>query len=100
MNAVPGCVLIESGALASGFSWMLLSLSGVQVNPGLMGLAGSPRGRGEDCVSHMAMPNQKAGWSWKLKVWAALGTPPAGTAGSLGSVSFHCIRFPLPALLE
>src|SRR6266700_6010313 len=100
MNAVRWLVVIEAVALVSGFSWILLSLSGAQVRPGFIGFDGSPSGRGADCVSHMAIPNQKAGWSWKLKDCPAAGTPSAGTCGSLGSWSRYCILFPLPARSE
>src|SRR2546422_10101692 len=96
MKAVPGCVLMESGAAGSGFSWMLVSLSGMHGRPGLIGLAGSPSGRGDDWVSQIAIPNQNAGCSSKLNDWPGFGTPLAGTAGSLGRVSTYCIRFPLP----
>src|SRR5437899_12170131 len=94
MKAVPGCVLMESGAAGSGFSWMLVSLSGVHVSPGLIGLAGSPSGRGDDCVSHIAIPNQNAGCNWKLKDCASVGMP-VGASGSVGKVNTYCIRFPL-----
>src|SRR5438034_9238920 len=100
MKAVPGCVLMESGAAGSGFSWMLVSLSGVQAISGLIGLAGSPSGRGDDCVSHIAMPNQHAGCSSKLKDCASVGTPPAATTGSLDRVRTYCIWFPLPGWSE
>src|SRR5439155_1429833 len=62
---------------------------------GLIGLAGSPSGRGEDCVSHIAIPNQNAGCSWKLKDCVAVGTP-VGATGSVGRVRTYCMRFPLP----
>src|SRR5712692_1050613 len=97
MKAVPGWVLMESGAVGSGFSWMLESLSGVQVRPGLIGLDGLPSGRGADCVSHIAIPNQKAGWSSKLKDVSEV-TGAAG--GSLGRVSVYCTSFPAPGWLE
>src|SRR5437867_5952627 len=99
MKAVPGCEPIESGAPGFGFSWMLLSLSGVHAMPGLIGLAGSPSGLGEDCVSHIAIPNQNAGCSWKLNDCAAVGTP-VGATGSVGRVRTYCIRFPLPGWFE
>src|SRR5712691_13018311 len=99
MKAVPGCVAMASGAAGFGFSWMLVSLSGVHAMPGLIGLAGSPSGRGDDCVSQIAIPNQNAGCSWKLKDCAAVGTP-VGTTGSLGRVRTYRIRFPLPGSFE
>src|SRR3989440_770222 len=99
MKAVPGCVAIASGAEGSGFSWMLVSLSGVHARPGLIGFAGSPSGRGDDCVSHIAIPNQNAGCSWKLKDCAAVGMA-VGTTGSVGSVRTYCMRFPLPGRFE
>ena len=99
MKAVPGCVLMESGAAGSGFSWMLLSLSGAHVRPGLIGLAGSPSGRGDDCVSHIAIPNQKAGCSSKLNDCASVGMP-VGASGSLGRVNTYCTLFPLPGRSE
>ena len=77
---------MASAAVGIGFSWMLVSLSGVHVSPGLIGLAGSPSGRGEDYVSHIAIPNQNAGCSSKLNDCAAVGTP-VGATGSLGRVS-------------
>src|SRR5205814_6836073 len=61
MNAVPGCEAMPLSVV------MFASLSGMHAMPGLIGLAGSPSGRGEDCVSHMAIPNQNAGCSWKLE---------------------------------
>src|SRR2546427_13008989 len=99
MKAVPGCVLMESGAAGSGFSWMLLSLSGMHARPGLIGLAGSPSGRGDDWVSHIAIPNQNAGGSSKLKDWASVGMP-VGASGSVGKVNTYCTRFPLPGWSE
>src|SRR5436309_1907269 len=99
MKAVPGCDPIESGVPGFGFSWMLLSLSGVHAMPALIGLAGSPSGRGDDCVSHIAIPNHNAGCSSKLNDWAAVGTP-VGAIGSLGRVRTYRIRFPLPGSFE
>src|SRR5438034_6920233 len=99
MKGVPGCVLMESEAAGSGFSWMLLSLSGLHSMPGLIGLAGSPSGRGDDCVSHIAIPNQNAGCSSKLNDCAAVGMP-VGTTGSVGRVRTYCMRFPLPGWFE
>src|SRR5712692_5103248 len=99
MKAVPGCVAMASVAVGSGFSWMLESLSGAHVRPGLIGLSGSPSGRGDDCVSHIAIPNQNAGCSWKLKDWAAVGTP-VGATGSVGRVRTYRIWFPLPGSFE
>src|SRR2546428_11397514 len=93
MNAVPGC---EAMALSVV---MFASLSGVHAMPGLIGLAGSPSGRGEDCVSHMAIPNQNAGCSSKLKDCVAVGTP-VGATGSVGRGRTYCMRFPLPGPLE
>src|SRR5256885_10064603 len=87
MNAVPGC---EAMALSVV---MFVSLSGVHAMPGLIGLAGAPSGRGEDCVSHIAIPNQKAGCSSKVKDCARGGTP-VGATGSVGSVRTDCIRLP------
>src|SRR3954468_5920101 len=93
MNAVPGC---EAMALSVV---MFVSLSGVHAMPGLIGLAGSPSGRGDDCVSQIAIPNQNAGCSSKLKDCAAVGMP-VGTTGSVGSVRTYCIRLPLPGWSE
>ena len=77
MNAVPGC-------WASGV--MLESLSGVQVFVA----------SGYACESHMAMPNQNAGVSWKLQ------DRPGFTdgGGSLGRVTCHELRLPAPGTFE
>jgi hypothetical protein len=65
---------------------MLESLSGVQL----------PTCSGYDWVSHIAMPNQIAGVSWKSH------DRPRTTAGggSFGSVSCHRLRLPAPAVWE
>jgi hypothetical protein len=77
MNAVPGC-------LASVV--ILESLSGAHV------LTCS----GYEAVSHIAMPNQNAGVSWKLH------DRPGFTegGGSLGNVTCHWLRLPAPGTFE
>src|SRR5205823_3169564 len=70
MNAVPGCFPTYCGLFGSDESKMLLSLFGVHavcVNSG------------DDSSSHIAMPNQNAGWSWKLNV-----PPLPSVVGSVG----------------
>jgi len=66
---------------------MLRSVSGVQLDTC----------NGYDSVAHKAMPNQKVGCSWKLKL-AAPGFELTG--GSLGSQSWYRIWLPDPGCFE
>src|SRR5262249_21952879 len=68
---------------------MFESLSGVQVAPGF----------GADWSSHMIMPYQKAGWSWKFHV---LPVPSCvgGATGSVGSRNVLTALLPEPGTVE
>src|SRR5258707_13611713 len=75
---------------------MLLSLFAMQgtVEPIVL-----PPGFGADWLSHRAMPNQKAGCSWKLNV------PPVPSCtglvgGSVGRVTRYRLLFPQPPVFE
>ena len=54
---------------------------------------------GKDWLSHIAMPNQKAGCSWKFHV---LPVPSwlGNVLGSVGSTIFQMVAFPDPPVLE
>jgi hypothetical protein len=54
---------------------------------------------GNDCVSHIAIPNQNAGCSWKFQV-APVPAWFGWKCGSLGSVSWYLFEFPEPFVFE
>jgi hypothetical protein len=68
---------------------MLLSLSAGHGTPGFGAL----------WSSHIAIPNQNAGWSWKFQV-EPLPSWLGGAAGSVGRVSRYRFELPEPALFE
>ena len=71
-------------------SLMLVSLSGVH---------GLCVNSGADWVSHMAIPNQNAGRSWKFQV-PAVPLWFGSTFGSVGSFIRYWLEFPEPAVFE
>ena len=90
MNAVPGWWLMKSGAFGFVPSLMFVSESGTHELVKF----------GYPVLSHMAMPNQNAGWSSKSQE-----LPPApawigGGDGWRGSVTCQLLLFPDPATLE